>query len=926
MSDQRPDPDALLARVQAEEAKQARGKLKIFFGAAPGVGKTYTMLEAARKVAKEGMDVVVGYLEPHCRPDTQALVLGLDVLPRLEVPYRGTKLLEFNLDAALALHPQLLIVDELAHTNAPDMTHTKRWQDVMSLLDAGIDVYSTLNVQHIESLNDVIAQITGVVVRETVPDSVFERADEVELVDLAPDDLLERLREGKVYVPREAQRAMANFFTKGNLIALRELALRQTAEQVGEQMDVYRGEHAVQGTWPARERLLVCVGPSPFAARLVRATCRMAASLKSPWVAVHVETPADADLSDAAREQLTQTLRLAEQLGGETATLSGQSIADELIHYARDRNVTKIVVGKPKQPRWKDLLRGSLVYELTRKCGDVDVYVISGDPQPATAPGISHGLSPRRRWAYFWAFVVVMVCTALSAPLSRYLGIGVVNLVMIYLLGVVAVALWLGRGPSILASVLAVAAFDFFCVPPYWTFAVSDTQYVLTFVVMLVTGLVISSLTARVQFQAESARRRERRTAALYAISRELTATQGREQIARIAAAHVTAATDLRAAVLLPGENRRFLTAGATAGLPSSAGNTAGQASSGAHAFAAAGASGTATGFVLSPHDEAVAKWVLDHGQTAGRGTATLPGSVGVYLPLATSRETIGVLGVIPAGTRTVDVEQLHLLEAFARLIALALERADLEAEADQVRIDIETERLRSSLLSAVSHDLRTPLSVITGASSTLLDSGPALEPKVQRELAASILDESERLNRLVANLLDMTRLQAGVLEVRKQWQPVEEVIGATLGRLARQLADHPVTTHVAADLPFVPLDDLLVQQVLVNLLENAVRHTPAGTPIEVSAHQEGDSVVVEVADRGPGLPPGETSRLFEKFYRAGSSTSRAGAGLGLAICRGIVQLHGGKIIAENRSGGGAMFRFSLPLEGEPPDAAGVLE
>ena len=552
MSDQRPDPDALLARVQAEEAKQKRGKLKIFFGAAPGVGKTYTMLEAARKVGKEGMDVVVGYIEPHVRPETQALVLGLDVLPRLQVEYRGTKLWEFNLDAALALHPQLLIVDELAHTNAPGVTHTKRWQDVMRLLEAGIDVYTTLNVQHLESLNDVIAQITGVVVRETVPDSIFQQADEVELVELAPDDLLERLQEGKVYIAREAQRAMANFFTKGNLIALRELALRQTAQRVGEQMDVYRGEHAVLGTWPARERLLVCVGPSPFAARLVRATCRMADGLKSPWVAVHVETPRDANLSDASREQLTHTLRLAEQLGGETATLSGQSIADELIHYARGRNVTKIVVGKPKQTRWRELFRGSLVYELTRKCGDIDVYVISGDPQPAPPPAVAPRLLRGRGLDYIWASVAVMVCTAVSFVLSPYLATP--NLAMIYLLGVVAVALWLGRGPSILASILGVAAFDFFCVPPRWKFTVDEPQYLLTFLVLLLIGLVISSLTARVQFQAESARRRERRTAALYAMGRELTATQSREHIARTAARHVMAASDVQAAVLLPGE------------------------------------------------------------------------------------------------------------------------------------------------------------------------------------------------------------------------------------------------------------------------------------------------------------------------------------------------------------------------------------
>ncbi|MEN6406639.1 MAG: sensor histidine kinase KdpD [Thermoguttaceae bacterium] len=899
MPDQRPNPDALLARVQADEAKKARGKLKIFFGAAPGVGKTYAMLEAARKVGKEGADVVVGYIEPHCRPETQALVLGLDVLPRLEVDYRGAKLWEFNLDAALDLHPQILLVDELAHTNAPGVTHTKRWQDVMRLLEAGIDVYTTLNVQHLESLNDVVAQITGVVVRETVPDSILEHADEVELVDLPPDDLLERLREGKVYIPREAERAMANFFTKGNLIALRELALRRTAERVGEQMDVYRDRHAVRAAWPARERLLVCVGPSPFAARLVRATRRMAASLKSPWIAVHVETPRDADLSEADRAQLTQNLRLVEQLGGETAILSGQNVAEELVQYARSRNVAKIVVGKPKQPRWREIFRGSLVYELTRKCGDIDVYVISGDHEPAGAATRSLRTSPGSRGSYLWALAVVLISTGVSALLAFGATLEPTNLAMVYLAGVVAVALRLGRGPSIVAAVLSVAAFDICFVPPRWKFTVTDTQYLLTFLVMLLTGVVVSTLAARVQFQALSARRRERRTAALYAISRELAASPSRDQIARIAEQHVMAAADVRAVVLLPDKERKLLPA------------TVGPA-----------------GFVLNVHEEAVARWAFEHGQTAGRGTETLPGSDGVYFPLSTSRGAVGVLGVSPGDTTpALDLEHLHLFEALAGLIALALERAELEAEADQIRLDIETERLRSSLLSAVSHDLRTPLSVITGAGSTLLDGDASLDPATRRELSASILNESERLNRLVANLLDMTRLQAGALEIKKQWQPVEEVIGASLARTARQLKDRSVSTDIAADLPFVPLDDLLIQQVLVNLLENAARYTPEGTPIEISARQEGQSIVVAVADRGPGLPSGDPNRLFEKFFRGGGAKPRIGAGLGLAICRGIVQLHGGRIQAENRSDGGAIFRFSLPLEGKPPavpDAGGT--
>jgi two-component system sensor histidine kinase KdpD len=884
MNDRRPDHDALLIRVQAEEARQARGKLKIFFGAAPGVGKTYTMLEAGREQAKESVDVVIGYVEPHARPETQALVLGLDVLPRKEVPYRGTKLIEFDVDAALDRRPQLILVDELAHTNATGMTHAKRWQDVMRLLEAGISVYTTLNVQHLESLKDVVAQITGVWVAETIPDAVFETANEVELVDLPPDDLLERLREGKVYVPHQAERAIQNFFSKGNLIALRELALRKAAERVGAQMDDYREEHKVAGVWPVNERLLVCIGPSPFSGRLVRATRRIAASIRAPWMAVHVEVPADSRLGETDRDRLAETLHLAEQLGGETVTLSGDNLADELILYARGRNVTKIIVGKPHQPRWKEWFAGSLVYELTRKCGDIDVYVITGDPEKRNRSRTARSSEPAAsRSAYFASVLVVLACTAMNWPLSEHLS--ATNLILIYLLGVVAIASRFGRGPSVLASVLSVAAFDFFFVPPMYTFAVQDTQYLFTFAVMLATALVISTLTARVKFQAERARYRERRTASLYGISHQLAAVQTRDQIAQAAARHVGDAVDAQVALLFSDGLGHMLTAGVEPG-----------------------------GFVAGPHDQAVARWVLDHGEIAGHGTATLPGSAGLYLPLRPSHGAVGVLGVLPNELwRSIGTERLHLLEAFAGLIALAVERVELASEAARIRIQIETERLRSSLLSAVSHDLRTPLAVITGGASTLLDSGQSLDPKTHRELLESILDESDHLNRLVANLLDMTRLEAGVLKIHKEWQSVEEIVGAALGRMARQLQDHPVVTHLQPEMPFVPMDDLLIEQVFVNLLENAAKYAPPASPIELSAAVDDGHLMVEVADRGPGLPPDDLDRVFEKFYRSSNSAGRPGAGLGLAICRGIVELHGGTITAENRNGGGALFRFSLP-------------
>ena len=889
MNDGRRDPDALLVRVQAEEAKKARGKLKIFFGAAPGVGKTYTMLEAGREQAREGLDVLVGYIEPHVRPETQALVLGLDMLARKEVAYRGTKLVEFDLEAALAMRPQLILVDELAHTNAPGMTHAKRWQDVLQLLDAGISVFTTLNVQHLESLRDVIAQITGITVAETVPDSVFEQADEVELVDLPADDLLERMREGKVYLPQQAERAVKNFFAKGNLIALRELALRKAAERVGAQMEDYREQQGVSGVWPVHERLLVCVGPSPFSTRLVRATRRIAGSLKAPWVAVHVETPADSRLSESDREQLSQTLHLAEQLGGETATITGHNLTDELIHYARSRNVNKIIVGKPNRSRWKEWLQGSLVYELTRKCGDIDVYVITGDREEKSSSARQQIAPIASGNAYLISVLIVVLCTLISWPLSYSLAAA--NLIMVYLLGIVAIATRFGRGPSALASILSVAAFDFFFVPPYFTFAVQDTQYIFTFAVMLATAFTISTLTTRVAFQAESARARERRAASLYAMSHQLAAARTLEQIAQAAVRHVSDAVDAKVAVLVADVGGKLASVGSET-----------------------------NGFEPGPHDLAVARWVMDHEETAGHGTATLPGSAGLYLPLRASHGAVGVLGILPnTPWKTIGPDRLHLLETLAGLTALATERVQLAAEAARIRVQMETEKLRSSLLSAVSHDLRTPLSVITGAASTLVDVEKPIDPTVRQGLLESILDEAEHLNRLVVNLLDMTRLEAGAIEVKRDWQSVEEIVGVALGRLSAQLKEYPVVTHLEPELPFVPMDDLLIEQVLINLLENAAKYSPPGSPIELTASADAGRLVVDVADRGAGLPPADLDRIFEKFYRASNAVGRPGAGLGLAICRGIIELHGGTIEARNRDGGGAVFRFSLPLASTQP-------
>lgn len=885
--DARPNPDQLLARVQAEEARQARGKLKIFFGAAPGVGKTYAMLEAGRKLAKEGVDVVVGYIEPHARPETQALVLGLDVLPRRELDYRGLRVLEFDLAAALERRPQLILVDELAHTNAAGSTHAKRWQDVSELLEAGIDVYTTLNVQHLESLNDVVAQITTIPVRETVPDQVFEQADEVELVDLAPDDLIERLREGKVYVSAQARRAIENFFRKGNLIALRELSLRKTAERVGAQALDYRQEHDVSKIWPTGERLLVCVGPSPMSARLVRATRRMAASLRAPWIALHVDTPRDGVLGPEARRLLEQNLQLAEDLGGEVVLAAGDQFAETVLRFGRERNVTKIIVGKPRQSRWREWLRGAYVNDLIRRSGDIDVYVISGEDSPPPEQPAEARVSASRWAPYLIAAAAVAACTLAGFGLFRLFA--ATNLVMVYLACVVAVALFLGRGPSMLAALLSVAAFDLFFVPPYGTFAVDDTEYLFTFGVMLVTGLVVSELASRVRSQADYLQQRERRSAALYELSRELAVLPTSESVAQASRRIIQAALEADCWIVIPDGPGRLTSADPAAGA------------------------------APPEKDQGVVEWVYQHRRPAGRGTETLPGGEGTYLPLVVTDDVVGVLGVrCRAPGRALDTAQLRLLDAFAAQVAGALERCTLARQAEQVRLQMETERLRSALLSAVSHDLRTPLATITGAASVLVDDQGTLPPTAARDLAESIVAEADRLHRLVANLLDLTRLEAGAIQLQRELQPIEEVIGVVLRRLDRQLRSHPLETAVPTDLPPVPIDGLLVQQVLVNLLDNAAKFAPAGTPIRVAVERHGPELRVEVADRGPGLPPGEEHRVFERFYRA-EGQAGTGSGIGLAICRGVVELHGGRIFAENRPGGGASFRFTLPIEVAKP-------
>ncbi|MDB5217831.1 MAG: Osmosensitive channel histidine kinase KdpD [Myxococcaceae bacterium] len=866
-----------------------RGKLTIFFGAAPGVGKTYAMLEASRFEREDGRDVVAGIVETHGRYDTGALLLGLELLPRRKFDHRGVLLEELDVDAAVARRPGVLLVDELAHSNAPGSRHAKRWQDVEDLLDLGIDVYATLNVQHLESLNDVVAQITHVTVRETVPDSVLEKADDIRLIDLPIDELLARMKEGKVYVPEHARVAEQNFFRPGNLIALREMALRVTAQAVDAQMRRYKEAHGIEGTWAATERVLVCVSASPSSARLVRGARRLASSLHADWIAAHVEAPSLV-MSARERAQVTENLQLARTLGADSVTLSGSNGALEVIDFARQRNVTRIVVGKPTHPRWRDRIRRSFLDEIVRLSGDIDVHVIRGDESEveseagAQPPAATSPETAASRIGYVAGAAIPALATLIDQRVFDRTQLA--DIVMVYMAGIVVVAMRWSMGPALFSALLSVLAFDFFFIPPYGTLEVADLSHIATFAVMFLIAALINGLMKRVRDQAESARRRELRTASLYALSRALAAAKTRQEVLEQGTKHVQEVFGGRTAALVPAATGALV---ARVDEPWT--------------------------YALDEKERSVAEWVLEHGRSAGLGTDTMPSATALYLPLEGSDGQLGVLGLVPASpSRLADDHGRQHLEAFVRQIAAALDRAHLGVQAHQAQLRVEAEQLRNSLLSSVSHDLRTPLAVITGTASALTDD--RLDPAVRRDLAETIVHEAERLNRLVRNLLDVTRLEAGALRIEKEWQPVEEVIGAALGVVDRVLGNRPVATDVAPDL-LAPFDAVLVQQVLVNLLENAVKYTAPESPLTVSASKSDEEVEIVVADRGPGLPDGEETRIFEKFYRAEKGKG-GGAGLGLTICKGVVTAHGGRIWAVNREGGGAAFHFTLPA-GAPP-------
>lgn len=883
MRSERPDPDALLSQIQQEEQRQSQGKLKVFLGASAGVGKTYSMLSEAREQQARGVDVVIGYVETHGRQETQALVEGLEVLPRQEIEYKGVKVPEFDLDAALIRKPKLILVDELAHTNAPGTRHPKRWQDIEELLYAGIDVLTAINIQHLESLNDVVAQITGVQVRETVPDAFLERADSIEVIDIPPEQLRQRLREGKVYIPERIEHALEGFFQTGNLIALRELALRRTADSVDAQMQSYRAERGLEDLWPVRDRILVCVAPNKMATRVVRAAARIGTASHAEMLAISVESDRQANRSTEDRTHAMEALQLAETLGMQTFSITGHDIVREVLQYAHQRNISLIVVGKPVKARWKEILFGSVVDELVRQSGSIDVHVLTMfEDDAAPRKRVHQQVSKGSPTGYVATLVVTAVATGICQILYERFDLS--NLVMVYLLGVALISSRYGIREAVLASVLGVGAFDFIFVHPRWTLAVSDSQYIVTFGVMLGVSLLIASLTQRLRVHAETSTERERRTAALYTLSKELAQSRSKREISLVAVKEIRSVFDADSAVFLNDDGLREVAA-------------------------------SAGGFERDPSEAAVVNWCFEHNQEAGRDTETLPGSKGLYLPLRGSGTAIGVLAVLPsANVWPLNPAQMNLLETFANSLGLALERTLLAKESQESKLQAESEKLRNALLSSISHDLRTPLTSIAGAASSLYEGKGDTE-----ELASTIYQQSMKLNLQVQNLLDMTRLQSGQIEARLEWHSLEELIGTALQSTSAPLKGRSIDVKIPGNLPLVHVDGELMTKVFTNVLENAAAHTPAGSPIKIDARDGSDRVYLEIADRGPGIPKGEEVSIFDRFAR-GQTKDNSGFGLGLTICRAIMKLHDGRIWAKNGPEGGAIFVIEVKKSENVPE------
>ena len=888
MNDKRPNPDLLLKQVNADEIQATRGHLKIFFGASAGVGKTYAMLTAAHEALKQEIPLVMGIVETHGRTETARLTRDLPRLDLKKIPYRGRVLDEFDLDAALSFgksHPNaLILVDELAHSNVPGSRHPKRWQDVEELLRAGIDVWTTMNVQHLESLNDIVSRITGILVRETVPDRIFDEAEEVIVIDLPPDELIQRLKQGKMYLPEQTLLASKNFFRKGNLLALRELTLRRTADRIDGEIQAYRLRNASTTVWPHRESLLACITPDAIGEKVIRSSARLASQLDVPWHAIYIESPSSLHENDNnIREKAVHLLKLASNLGATAVTQSASDVASGLIRYARDHNLSRLVLGRAPR-KWYWPWKKSTAQKIEMQADDLDILQVSV-PQQAVfhIPFLlMPSLPTKTEWkGYFATLLICAITTLFAIPFKETLEL--TNIVMFFLLAVAYIAVRYGRGSAILAAFVNVFLFDICFVPPKFSIAVSDAQFAITFAVMLVVALIIGQLTANLKMQSNAAIERERRVRSLYEMSRDLSAVLMIEQIADIAARFLHTEFGAKQALFIADDNDQL------------------QKMSNATA---------------NPNI-ALVQWAYEHGLPAGLGTDTLPTSPCFVLPLKATMRLRGILAIEPGEKTVLGPEQHRLLDICASLLAISIERIHYLDVAQKTMVQVESERLRNSLLSAISHDLRTPLTALVGLADTLLMTKPEVSAE-QKELLDAMRQSALRMNDLVSNLLDMAKLEAGTVHLNKQWQPLEEVVGSALSSCSAFLDKRPITVHLDGDLPLVNIDTVLIERVLVNILENASKYTPQYSPIEISGYRNGDQITLTIDDHGPGLPAGQENIIFEKFERGEKENATPGIGLGLAISKAIMKAHEGKISGESRPDGGARFTLIFPFLSPP--------
>lgn len=872
----RPDPDQLLKQIHRGEATAHRGTLKIFFGACAGVGKTYDMLSDAQQRVKEGMDVVIGIVETHGRGETAELAKGFAQLPRRKISHRGVEIEEFDLDGAIARNPALILIDEHAHTNAPGSRHPKRWQDIEELLERGINVYTTLNVQHLESLNDVVARLTGIPVKETVPDTVFDNADDIVLIDLPTDELLKRLREGKVYVTELVQkRAAEHFFKKKNLVALRELALRRTAERVDAQMG--QENIGVSRDTLLTERVMVCIGHDTLSSRVLRHARRMATRMRAPLYAVYVETKRHYNLSRAQQDTVERNLRLAERLGATTQVLRSEDAVQELLNFAYTNSITHLIVGKRIRSRLSEVVTGTLADQLVRQANQLEVTFITENDTPR--PGLPRlgPLLPRTLSSYAYATLAIALCSAIAFPLRATTDPD--NFTMLYMVGVVGVAARFGTFPAIFATTLSVIAFNFFFIPPYYSFIFHHPQYYLTFSVMMASGIIVGSMAGKLRVQTLFFREREQEIARLYAFTRELATTRGKQLIAECSVRHIAEGFEAEVSVWMPSADGK---------LESIAGEK-----------------------TPDIREQGAAEWAYERRQEAGIGTDTLPSARGLYLPLILHEQSIGVIGIVPLNGKEIDTGRMNFLEAFAHILAASLQRAADADSAEQSRVEVESERLRSVLLSSISHDLRTPLASINGLISSLLMSKTEMANTV-RDTLQSVQAQASRLSRIVTNLLDITKLELGNLSLNRQPYFMAEVIGTALLHVKDIVEQRKLNTIIDSKSDLIEMDGLLVEQVLVNLIENAIKYTKPDGQIDITVEEQDSRLTISVADNGRGIPDSVQKRIFDKFYTGGYEEG-SGSGLGLAICRAIVELHEGDIWVDNNSMGGATFYFTLP-------------